>query len=199
MAQEHVSITDPEIHEPKGISGASQGQVYVADGAGSGNWKEYLPQGWALYHDSGAAQALSTTAAKITIDGSGADNDETHLPTEIRGSGSLWSTADNKITPIAEGDSYLCSLDFNVTVSSTASYLIFELDVGGGASPSNVLVTQVFPLFGSVPYQRGFNFSVPVTSDFNTNGGQLFVSADVGTPEIDDIKLFINRLYAGDL
>ncbi len=35
---EHDSITDPEIHEPKGVSTASEGQVYVADGVGSGTW-----------------------------------------------------------------------------------------------------------------------------------------------------------------
>lgn len=39
----HVSITDPDIHEPKGISTATQGQVYVADGLGSGSWTTILP------------------------------------------------------------------------------------------------------------------------------------------------------------
>jgi hypothetical protein len=36
---EHVSITDPFIHEPKGASTASAEQVYVADGLGSGAWR----------------------------------------------------------------------------------------------------------------------------------------------------------------
>lgn len=35
---EHVDIVDPEIHEPKGVASATSGQVYVADGAGSGAW-----------------------------------------------------------------------------------------------------------------------------------------------------------------
>ena len=35
---EHVSITDPEIHEPKGIATASLGEIYVANGTGSGTW-----------------------------------------------------------------------------------------------------------------------------------------------------------------
>lgn len=39
MATEHVDITDPELHEPKGASTASVGMVYVANGAGSGTWK----------------------------------------------------------------------------------------------------------------------------------------------------------------
>lgn len=34
----HSSISDPYIHEPKGITTATAGSVYVADGAGSGDW-----------------------------------------------------------------------------------------------------------------------------------------------------------------
>jgi len=35
---QHASLTDPNIHEPKGIAAASAGQTYVADGSGSGAW-----------------------------------------------------------------------------------------------------------------------------------------------------------------
>tara|TARA_R110000772_G_scaffold64511_3_gene144278 strand:- start:1057 stop:1671 length:615 start_codon:yes stop_codon:yes gene_type:complete len=35
---EHSAITDPEIHEPKGVSAATSGFAYIADGAGSGTW-----------------------------------------------------------------------------------------------------------------------------------------------------------------
>jgi hypothetical protein len=37
---EHVSIADPGIHEPKGVSTASSGSVYVANGAGGGSWQK---------------------------------------------------------------------------------------------------------------------------------------------------------------
>jgi hypothetical protein len=35
---QHSSLTDPNLHEPKGASSANAGEVYVADGAGSGDW-----------------------------------------------------------------------------------------------------------------------------------------------------------------
>ena len=35
---EHKNITDPNIHEPKGVSVATVGTTYIADGAGSGVW-----------------------------------------------------------------------------------------------------------------------------------------------------------------
>jgi hypothetical protein len=40
MAVNHASLTDPELHEPKGIASANDGDVYIADGAGSGEWKQ---------------------------------------------------------------------------------------------------------------------------------------------------------------
>ena len=35
----HSSLTGSDLHEPKGAAGASSGQVYTADGAGSGSWE----------------------------------------------------------------------------------------------------------------------------------------------------------------
>jgi hypothetical protein len=34
----HASLTGSQLHEPKGAAAAALGTVYVADGAGSGNW-----------------------------------------------------------------------------------------------------------------------------------------------------------------
>lgn len=34
----HKDLTGAELHEPKGADSASDGDVYVADGAGSGTW-----------------------------------------------------------------------------------------------------------------------------------------------------------------
>ena len=35
---EHNSLAGSEVHEPKGIQNASSGQIYLANGTGSGNW-----------------------------------------------------------------------------------------------------------------------------------------------------------------
>lgn len=43
---EHSTLTDPELHEPKGASTASSGDVYVADGAGSGSWTTLPTKGY---------------------------------------------------------------------------------------------------------------------------------------------------------
>lgn len=36
----HVSITDPNLHEPKGVAAAAVDRVYVSNGAGSGAWQK---------------------------------------------------------------------------------------------------------------------------------------------------------------
>ena len=40
MAVEHVNIADGQRHEPKGVSTATVGEIYQADGAESGGWKQ---------------------------------------------------------------------------------------------------------------------------------------------------------------
>lgn len=37
---EHKDITDPNVHEPKGVAAAAANKVYVSDGASSGSWSK---------------------------------------------------------------------------------------------------------------------------------------------------------------
>ena len=36
----HSTLTDPYLHEPKGVASAASGEVYIADGAGTGAWTQ---------------------------------------------------------------------------------------------------------------------------------------------------------------
>jgi len=38
MAIQHRDLKDPQLHEPKGVETANDGEVYVADGVGGGSW-----------------------------------------------------------------------------------------------------------------------------------------------------------------
>lgn len=44
---QHKDITDANLHEPKGVVAAAAGEVYIADGAGSGAWGFVKPPGTA--------------------------------------------------------------------------------------------------------------------------------------------------------
>lgn len=71
---QHNALTDPNIHEPKGISTATQGKVYVANGSGSGTW--LLPSGHAygeLYITGGTvSQTLPAASATAILNPTGA-------------------------------------------------------------------------------------------------------------------------------
>lgn len=76
MTIEHKNITDPNIHEPKGASTANSGDVYVADGAGSGVFKKLSPLELSNLGSDGGVDGLS-----VRSDGLGNIefvNDHTH-------------------------------------------------------------------------------------------------------------------------
>jgi hypothetical protein len=65
MTIQHKLITDPDIHEPKGVAASTANKVYVADGAGSGTWKKLSPPQLSGLTTNG------TAGDTITVDGSG--------------------------------------------------------------------------------------------------------------------------------
>jgi hypothetical protein len=73
MTIQHSLITDPNIHEPKGISSATANRVYVSNGLGSGSW-QFQPAGLygEIYIDAGvAAQTLSAASAYAKLNPTG--------------------------------------------------------------------------------------------------------------------------------
>lgn len=117
---EHVSIADPNIHEPKGVAAATAGQAYVADGAGSGTWTTlatlvaaanvvYVNSTSDLPAASGGARALVADTAYVI----GAD-----------------ITITETLTP-ANGCSIVGNTVFGATLKSTSASGLF---VGGDAS-----------------------------------------------------------------
>ena len=64
----HNTLTDPYLHEPKGASTASAGQIYVADGAGSGDWIENSRVfGGYLTFSTGSPYAHSVTTSDTVL------------------------------------------------------------------------------------------------------------------------------------
>lgn len=62
---QHSAITDPNIHEPKGVAAATINKVYVSNGTGSGTWQKLSPPQLAGLTTNG--QAGDT----LTVDGAG--------------------------------------------------------------------------------------------------------------------------------
>ena len=65
----HGTLTDPYLHEPKGIASASAGEIYIADGAGSGAWTQgHRHVGGFITFSTGSPYAHSTTTSDSVLD-----------------------------------------------------------------------------------------------------------------------------------
>lgn len=79
MAVEHSALTGASLHEPKGVASATSGDVYVADGAGSGNWTNKSAYGSlvSIDTDSVSISTIGTTAKKLEAFSSNGDSSGT--------------------------------------------------------------------------------------------------------------------------
>lgn len=82
MTVAHSSITDPNIHEPKGVATANDEEVYIADGAGSGAWGK--KEAFGAYNDTntqtGNYTLVLTDQGKLIIMNVASANDLTVPP-----------------------------------------------------------------------------------------------------------------------
>lgn len=82
---EHNTLTGSSLHEPKGADIALDGQVYIADGAGSGSF-DYLPiESYADLYITGGVTAQTLLAAsafaKLNPTGGWSDGEKNQLTT----------------------------------------------------------------------------------------------------------------------
>lgn len=156
----HSGLTDPNIHEPKGASTADDGQVYVADGAGSGAWEDKLPSmsgksGYQLTNngtsESWSSNSVVTCRGKVTVSGT--------TPTLVANSVNVTS-----VTRLGTG-SYRVTF---TTAMSNANYVpVVITKTLAGALPamySNESTTTLqidFYLYNGVAYDPpGFSFVI---------------------------------------
>lgn len=195
----HASITDPNIHEPKGVSSATAGRVYVSNGSGSGTWL-HMPSGWGYYQHNGLAQNFTTTDAKLLINGSGPLTNTTYLPNEIRGSGQLWSTVNSRMTPIRLGDAYQLRIDLPITARTSANELTISLDIGAGATPSTVILPKYQDIAKTAPFTISVEITlVALTTTTVSNGIQFFLKTDTGNIDITNPSITIVRTHSGNI
>jgi len=67
---EHSTLTTGELHEPKGAASATSGEVYVADGSGSGAWTpaDSHIAGYIAFDATTPAYQHSTTTSDTVLD-----------------------------------------------------------------------------------------------------------------------------------
>lgn len=65
----HASLTGADLHEPKGVASTTLGNVYVANGAGSGSWQRLTQASVSVNgigYPSGAGGTVTQATSKAT-------------------------------------------------------------------------------------------------------------------------------------
>lgn len=193
MTIEHNAIGAGEIHEPKGVTTAPAGGLYVADGSTSGNWTRY--QGWGQYQDSRRTvgtptQTLSaSTRTKLICDGGYLTVEK--LPSDA--GGSLWNTTTNKVNPISAFDIYHMRVGFWAeNYAGTNPYIDFTLDIG---SPIGEITWRDISLRKSgATVKTSIAFPVFSGSTFLANGGEFYLTYNgTGTCDIYAVDILLVR------
>jgi len=139
MTVQHNAITDPDIHEPKGIATATAGKVYVSDGASSGTWKYSPGKAHAEIYISGGltAHTLAAASAFTKLNPSGewtASGNEDHLTVDA---------ANGEIDLLYAGHYYISFwITFSTAAISSGSSYHFKYALDGAVSSREVAVSK---------------------------------------------------------
>jgi hypothetical protein len=135
---QHAVLTDPQLHEPKGVSTAASGKVYRANGSGSGVW--VFPSGHAygeLYIDGGVTtQTLPAASATAKLNPTG--------EWTANGSANVTLSATNGTMTVLEPGEYQLNFWVSFTTAAVASQsrYNFHYAVNGVPSTRKVIVAK---------------------------------------------------------
>lgn len=125
---EHNTLTGTQLHEPKGVAAATAGEVYVADGAGSGTWSSpatssSLDYGglYSIHTDGVTIGTIGTTAKKLLA-----------FSHDSPSNGITPAHANDEITILTTGDYFVpLTITFETSAVSDAGIYQFHVRVDG--------------------------------------------------------------------
>lgn len=199
---QHSSLTDPNLHEPKGISSASANQLYLSNGSGSGVWtnaNRFPGTGWGKYTNTTYVNttALAVSTTPILLPFTTADN-VSQLPITLTGTTSdLMNLSTETLQFIAAGDLHSITLTMKV-YDVTGSPTILDVSLFGSSNGTNYTT-----LLGetTVSLAKGAGQVItesslfPVTSDMVSHGARIYVSTNTATANMINIGLISARVH----
>lgn len=143
MTIQHNIITDPDIHEPKGVAAATSGRVYISNGSGSGAWT--YPPGKAhadMYIAAGAtAHTLAGASAYTLLNPSG---EWTQGDVSV-----LTTTPASGIITLNQAGTYYVDFWINFTTAAIASGSVYNFKYALDGSVGSRLTTVSKPTNGA--------------------------------------------------
>jgi len=199
---QHSSLTDPNLHEPKGISSASANQLYLSNGSGSGTWtnaNRFPGTGWGKYTNTTyvgtTALAVSTTPVLLPF----TTNDTvSQVPISLTGTtSSLMDLSSETLQFVSAGDLHSITLTMKVySTSGTPKVLDLILYGSSDGSTYNTLLGET-----TVSLDKGAGQVVtesslfPVTSSMVSHGARVYLTTDTGTVNLINIGLISARVH----
>lgn len=199
---QHSSLTDPNLHEPKGISTASASQLYLSNGSGSGTWtnaNRFPGTGWGKYTNTTyvgtTALAISTTPVLIPFT---TDDTVSQIPISLTGTtSSLMNLSSETLQFVSAGDLHSITLTMKV-YSTSGSPVTMDIILYGSSDGStyNTLLGETTVNLAKGAGQVITESSLfPVTSNMVSHGARIYAATNTGTANLIDIGLISARVH----
>lgn len=174
MSIQHSAITDPNIHEPKGAASASADTVYVADGAGSGDWQAVTTDQITM---SGVHSATETAIGDdtITITGRGF---MTAVIDDISSADQIYIPFPKAVTVVAATtvlNGAITTGDATITFKDAAGSSMGTITVANSGSAEGDIDTATFSSNNSIAANQAMEIE---TDGGSTNAVKLFVTVE---------------------
>lgn len=199
---QHSSLTDPNLHEPKGISTASADQLYRSNGSGSGTWtnaNRFPGTGWGQYtnttYTGTTALPISTTEVLLPFT---TDAVVTQIPISLSGTtSSLMDLSTETLKFVTAGDLHNITLTYKIySVSGSPASMDIKLyGSSDGTTYGTILGETTVSLIKGAGQIVTESAMFPVTSNMATHGARIYLSTNTGTANIIDIGLITARVH----
>lgn len=199
---QHSSLSDPNLHEPKGASTAAANGVYLSNGSGSGAWtpvNRTPGTGWGQYSNATyvgtTVLAVGTSDTLIPFD---TNVNVTQLPISLTGAtSSLMNLSTETLQFVATGDLHTITFTAKVfSVGGSPTYMnIILYGSSNGTTYSTVLGDK------TVTLSKGANQVIvetslfPVTANMVAHGARLYADVNTGTANLIDIGVITARVH----
>lgn len=206
MTIQHSFITDPNIHEPKGITTAAIGDVYSADGTGSGTWGKLTEAdtfdftdktknlfGWndiadSLYTSASPLAVASGVRTKVTNNGAATQTDTSRL-------GAIWDEVNGHFLIDDLNATYVFKIACKIkttAVVGTPYTVLFELESANG--PTIIAGHTMTIKGGSTVNWTTLTLPIYFGSFINNQDLSLYVIPDAAIT-LYDIGFVVQRTY----
>jgi hypothetical protein len=199
---QHSSLTDPNIHEPKGISTASANSSYMSNGSGTGTWtlvNRFPGTGWGKYTNATyvgtTALAVGSTNTQIVFD---TNADVSQLPISLAGvTSSLMNLTTDTLLFVSTGDLHNITATATVySVVSTPNFIDLELyGSSDGTTYGTLLGSKTIPLIKGAGQVITESAQFQVTADMVTHGARMYFRTNSGTANLINIGLISSRVH----